>query len=381
MNTTQEKLKQNKSIETPTFEIRQKKRRRAKLSKLKRKIFKHIWLVRGFIFSICIAVMIVVMSFMIGIFNSSDEAENYKLIKNFILKPVSDLNSTNGRVNLLILGKGGENHTASDLTDTIILVSIKERTNEIQIISIPRDIWITELRTKINSVYYWGEQKRESGGTALMKSVIEDMLGIPVHYTLVVDFDGFKEIIDEIGGVDVPVSVSFVDNKYPIPGRENDDCLESEKVAIVEEFPCRYETVIFEKGLVHMDGNTALKFVRSRNADGDEGTDIARSRRQREVLAAIKDKVTSREILLSRSKIENLKQTFIDNSKIDLTIEQMAIILRIFYDSKDNVSSHVIPDDLLERPKIANEYDGLYVFIPKGGSWEDIQKWIDEIID
>src|SRR5690606_10518850 len=99
-----------------------------------------------------------------------------------------------------------------------------------------------------------------------MKTQVEKIAGVPVHYAVVVDFNAFENVIDLIGGIEVNVLTPFVDSKYPIPGKENDLCGGD------PEFTCRYETLVFEKGLTFMDGETALKFARSRNAEGDEGT-------------------------------------------------------------------------------------------------------------
>jgi len=112
----------------------------------------------------------------------------------------------------------------------------------------------------------------------LAKSVAEEIVGIPVHYAVVVDFDFFQKVIDELGGIEVDVETDFVDDRYPIKGREDDLCNGDPK------FSCRYETVEFKKGLQFMDGGAALKFVRSRNAEGDEGTDLARIARQEKVI-------------------------------------------------------------------------------------------------
>ena len=88
------------------------------------------------------------------------------------------------------------------------------------------------------------------------------------------DFSSFKEIIDALGGVKIDVANSFTDDLYPIEGREEDLC-DGDK-----EFKCRYETIHFEKGINYMDGTTALKYVRSRNGDNNENTDIAREARR-----------------------------------------------------------------------------------------------------
>ena len=104
----------------------------------------------------------------------------------------------------------------------------------------------------------------------MSKSLVEKITSLPTHYAVVIDFSSFKEIIDALGGVKIDVANSFTDDLYPIEGREEDLC-DGDK-----EFKCRYETIHFEKGINYMDGTTALKYVRSRNGDNNENTDIAR---------------------------------------------------------------------------------------------------------
>src|SRR5690606_11303223 len=121
----------------------------------------------------------------------------------------------------------------------------------------------------------------------------EFVTGEPVHYAMVMDFSGFKEVIDTLGGVEVDVEHSFTDTEYPIAGRENDLCDGD------PEYRCRYETIEFKQGRQYMDGETALKFVRSRHAEGDEGNDFARSACQQRVISAIREKVLTTGILFN----------------------------------------------------------------------------------
>ncbi|MBU0998443.1 LCP family protein, partial [Patescibacteria group bacterium] len=163
------------------------------------------------------------------------------LFSDFIFTPVSKIQSTNSRVNILILGKSGEGHVAPDLTDTIMFASISFDNPSIRLISIPRDIWIPEIRAKLNSAYYWGKEK-DSDGMFLSKNLVEGILGQPIHYVVVFDFSSFTKIIDVLDGVEVDIERSFIDEKYPIFGKENDLC-DGDRL-----FKCRYEIVTFKQG-------------------------------------------------------------------------------------------------------------------------------------
>ena len=224
------------------------------------------------------------------------------LFSDFVFTPTSKIKSTDQKINVLILGKSGAGHTAPDLTDTVIFSSVSFNNNpSIRLISVPRDIWIPEIRAKINSAYYWGKQKNNDG-MSLSKDLVEGIVGEPIHYVVVFDFSSFTKIIDVLGGVEVNVERSFIDEKYPIAGKENDLC-EGDKT-----YKCRYETITFGKGKQLMDGTTALKFVRSRNAQGDEGTDIAREQRQQEIIVAVKNTILSTKTLLNPNKMWGICQ-------------------------------------------------------------------------
>jgi LCP family protein required for cell wall assembly len=315
--------------------------------------------------------------------------EYWRLGSAFIFTPENTVNSLNNRTNILILGKAGEGHIAPDLTDTIMLASFEHKSPQsITLIALPRDIWVDDLRTKLNSVYYWGKEKQElGGGLILAKSSVEEIVGIPVHYAVVIDFSGFTKVIDAIGGIDVDVQRSFIDKKYPIPGKENDECLPAQAgdgtllPSGEPDYNCRYERLEFTKGLTHMDGATALKFSRSRQSEDEvEGTDQARSRRQQLVLNAIKDKVLTPETLASPRKVNMLFNLSQEITETDLSTQGQALLARRALQGKGKVSSVSIPEEYLLNPPISREYDNLYVFVPREESWSEITTWIQDLI-
>ncbi|KKQ53361.1 MAG: cell envelope-related transcriptional attenuator [Microgenomates group bacterium GW2011_GWC1_38_12] len=285
-------------------------KRKISFSRLKRRVLRHVWMIRGSVIFFVILVLFLALLLIKSLVIKSGADYYLGLARDFVFTPRDKIKIFDGRTNILVLGKGDVGHEAPDLTDTMILVSVDHQSHKVNLISLPRDIWITTLRTKLNSTYYWGNKKQPpaqrasglegSGGMILAKSSVEEIVGQPVHYALVLDFSGFKKIIDVLGGVEVDVERSFSDEKYPIPGREDDLCNGD------PEFKCRYETLNFVQGKQFMDGETALKFVRSRNAIGDQGTDFARQVRQQKVITAIKDKLLSKEILLSPKKLTKL---------------------------------------------------------------------------
>ena len=293
----------------------------------------------------------------------------------FVKKAESKIKSQDGRVNILILGKGGVGHAGADLTDTMMIASVSLNNRSVNLISIPRDIWIAEIRAKINSAYYWGKEKSEfGGGLSFAKKNVEVLTGLPINYALVLDFSSFRGIVDALGGVKIDVVASFTDNFYPIEGREEDTC-EGDK-----KFKCRYETVYFEKGVNNMDGTTALKFVRSRNGDNNENTDIAREARQQKVISAIKSKILSKSTLLNPFKLFKVWKVVESSIETDINFPSMIVLGREMLKVDGNIKSSVVPDEILISPPKSQRYDYQYVFVPRTGDWIELQSWIKTIL-
>ena len=344
-------------------------------TKIKRRFLSHVSLARILLILTALILTIIVLSGLFSILKKTPLGYYAQIAHAFLFTPKDKVKMTEGKTNILILGKGGEGHEAPDLTDTMFLASIDHKSTDVKLLSIPRDIWIKPLRIKLNSAYYWGNQKAEKGGLVLAKSTVEEIIGIQVHYAVVLDFILFKDLIDEVGGIQVDVERSFVDTKYPIAGKENDDCGGSDK-----HFLCRYETVEFKEGLQWMTADTALKFVRSRNAQGDEGTDFARAKRQQRIIIATKNKIVSREVLFSPSKLVNLKKLLETRIETDMDALASAVIARKFFDARNSLVTVNIPEDFLKVAPTSEDYDNLYVFIPASGDWSQIQSWAKETL-
>ncbi len=267
------------------------------------------------------------------------------------------------------MGIGGKDHAGGDLTDTMILVSIGLAKPSITTISIPRDLWIPSIRAKINSAYHYG-------GADLAKLSTEQVLGIPIQYTVILDFSGFKDIVDALGGITVTVETTFTDNLYPIAGQENDLC-DGDKL-----FKCRYESVTFNAGTQIMSGDTALKFVRSRHAVGDEGTDTAREARQQKVISAIENRFLDPKVFLNPKKDLSIWKVVMNSLETDVDNEAGAVIARKVFNARKSVTKYLIPSDLLVNPPTTYKYDKQYVFVPTAGNgrWEEINKWVKGLL-
>lgn len=309
----------------------------------------------------------------------------------------SGLKSDNNRINILLLGVGGQGHDGPYLSDSMILASIDKNGKDVALINIPRDIWVADINAKINAAYAIGFEKHHDG-IGYARNTVSKLFGIPVHYVFRMDFSSFEKAIDQIGGLDIDVDNGFTDNFYPIEGKENDTCgieiinkndgvyfkdATGSAELITEEnnpFTCRYETLRFKKGLAHMDGKTALKFVRSRHGDNGENSDFARSARQEKVISAFKQKIFSTETLLNPKKIIDVATIFGQSIDTDIKTENTPLFLKLAQKAKGaNVRRIVLdvgrPESLLEEGK-PEDHDGQFVLVPKNNAWQDFAEYI-----
>ncbi|MFA6080892.1 MAG: LCP family protein [Patescibacteria group bacterium] len=289
------------------------------------------------------------------------------------LLSLDGLKSYNNRVNVLFLGIAGADREGPNLSDSIVVLSYDLKTNHLVTISIPRDIWSDALQDKINSAYAYGEAKKKGAGFILAKAEIQAIIGQPIHYGAAINFDQFEELIDFLGGVEVNVENSFTDIKFPIAGKENDLCNDD------PEYKCRYKTVSFTKGVTLMDGQTALNFVRSRNAIGSEGNDFAREKRQQKIIEAIKNKLIA---FVKKNNITQYKKLYDLADKLvkrDINNQQLAIIFKnIVFKRNFKQEKIILSEDFFVNPETdLNRYDYRWVLIPVNDDIGIVRKYID----
>lgn len=172
------------------------------------------------------------------------------------------------RVNLLFLGTPGEGNSAPNLTDSIIIINSTPKGENPIGVSIPRDLFVKtpdqEYYTKINALY-------DNYGIEAIKNKIKEITDLDIDYFIVLDLQGVKKIIDQFDGIDVIVEEDIYDPQFP--GLDNS-----------------YTTFQLSKGPQHLDGETALKYIRTRH---QAGGDFARIKRQQQVINALKEKILS----------------------------------------------------------------------------------------
>ena len=280
----------------------------------------------------------------------------------------------NDRVNILLIGMGGKNHDGGYLADTIMLVSIKPSTNQIAMISIPRDMTVPVEDgswRKINSVNATAEAKEAGSGGAAMTKALSNLLGTPISYYVRADFQGFENIIDEIGGVNVNVAGTLDDYAYPILGQEDNP-----------DYYARYQHLHVDAGMQKMDGSLALKFARSRHGVGSEGSDFARARRQQLILEAVKEKLLSRSTLLNPSKIINIMGQLKEHVDTNISVSDMLALWNNYKNiDHANLINKVIDNAagglLVDQTGI----DGAYLLVPRSGNYDEIKSFTQNIFN
>ena len=365
-------------------------------------------------FGIIIGILIFISLFLTAK-SSSDSVVNY-IFSN-------GLKSNNGLVNILLLGTAGGGHDGPNLTDTIMVASYNLQTNKLYLISVPRDLWLPDFKSKVNGVYQIG--LNQGNGLNFTETIIGNVVGLPLRYGLRVNFQGFIDVIDAIDGVDVMVANTFDDYNYPVTGKEDDLCgykeeerdfsdEEAKKLNIpvgkmkvfispdgqiatdsaredfgAKYFTCRYEHIHFEQGIIHMNGETALKFVRSRHGTNGEASDFSRSKRQEELIQAVRSKILSLDTLVNPQKMSDLIQALGKSIDTDIRIKDAVEMYKL--SKKLTTTESLVLDDspktnlpnnrtsLLYHPSAAN-YGGAYVLISQDDDFSIITGYIRKLV-
>lgn len=276
-----------------------------------------------------------------------------------------------GRVNILISGRGGEGHDGADLTDTLILASIDPIHKEVGLVSVPRDLWVENEvggANKINQQYIDAknryiysngdsdESAAEQAGIDALNSTIADVLGVPVHYYIMIDFKSFEKAIDTVGGITIDVKDPVAEQMYfdGVPYYLN-----------------------VQPGLQEFDGFRALAYSRCRHCDAR--SDFGRSDRQREVIIAMQKKVLSLGTFSNPFKVIELLNDFEGGVRTDISglseVKRMTEIMQEVPDSnilsltltdpvEPLITSASIPGTSAQMPRLGLfQYDEIHSFV------------------
>ncbi|MEY2986349.1 MAG: hypothetical protein RJB24_578 [Candidatus Parcubacteria bacterium] len=302
----------------------------------------------------------------------SQNSQNIPIIQN--LNPVKQDKVVNkpDEETILLLGKGGEKHDGGDLTDTIMIAQILNPERQINLISLPRDFLVFDEKgyySKINSVYInnINQGKTEAEAIKALQDKITEITGISFDYYAEVDFAGFVKVVDKVGGVEVDVTEAIDDPYYPGPNYS-------------------YQRFTLAAGLQTLDGETALKYARTRYTS--VGGDLDRSRRQQQILGNLKDRVFSLNPILDAPKIVSLLGIARETIKTDLSLTDMKSLYDTYQDSKDYTMKSLVLGNNLLTGNIKEGYRQFgsargYILEPRIGekNYLEIQEEIANIFD
>jgi LCP family protein required for cell wall assembly len=239
-------------------------------------------------------------------------------------------------VNFLLIGS--DRRANSFRTDTLIIASVRRQDRLVTLISIPRDLFVYVpgwTMQRVNTAYQQGELTGyPGGGPGLLKDTIRYNLGLRIDHTALVEFDGFLEIVDTLGGIDIPLACPYTDWHIKNPKKPIED-------------PDNWKLLTIGPGLVHMDGDLALWYARSRL----RSSDFDRGRRQQEVLRAIYARGMQLNVI---PHIPELYSELSDAVETDLSLEDLlelaplapalgAARVRSFYINRSYVTSWRTP--------------------------------------
>lgn len=277
----------------------------------------------------------------------------------------SELNGEgDGRVNILLIGKGGEGHEAGDLTDTLLVASIDPFGKTAAILSIPRDLYVKVpgyYSMKINAAYETGKDDAkgdEKAGVNLLEKTIEEHLGIPIHYYGMVDFTAFKQAADAVGGIDINIQGS------------DPNCLNGGIYDPIFDWQYGKNALRLYGGQQHLNGTQTLLLSRARNSHGGCGmprSDFDRNMNQRKILVALKDKIFSLDTFSNPLKVVQLMDAAGDHVRTNIRTTEIARLYQLGKDiPSDQIQSLSLVDG--DKPLVQGAMiNGASVVVPIAG--------------
>lgn len=322
------------------------------------------WVVRGLLVALVLAIVLVGL----GLHRASDFGSAISAQAPFSVR----LGFLSERTNLVVLGYGGAGHDGAYLTDSLLVISLNASNGATTLISVPRDLWVqvppgSGSYAKINTAYQDGFYNGFSGlpagrdaGGAEAANKVSDVLGIPVNYYLTIDFTGFRDLVNALGGVDINVPVAFT-AQYP---RNDDPAIDP-----------GWKIIHFNTGMQHMNGEQAIEYARARYVlnPASEGTDFARSVRQQILLKAILDRAKQPGEWPKLLDAANALQRAIYTNLSLLELTQFSEKLDLTHAARVGLTNQNVLVD-------AQSSDGQDILLPANGDWGAIQQYIAQQI-
>lgn len=333
---------------------------------------------------ILIVALFLVVSFFAYVLSSSSKIfegglTGVSLIKSLYSGETLD-GEEDGRINILLLGVGGSGHAGGMLADSIMVASIRPEQKDIAMISIPRDLLVSipgYADTKINASSSYGYSDyikkcqrpssstcRDEGvvaGAKLAVKTVEKTLDLPIHYYILIDFQGFEDIIDSFGGIEINNEYRLYDPEYPCDDDESKSC-----------------GFTLKAGKMKVDGATALKYARCRK--GNCGNDFGRAARQQEIIMALKDKATDLKIWANPKKFTDITSKLGSSIKTNFSPTEVRPALELFGSiDRSKIINKVLTSEA--DGELKSYSNGGYFLIPKSGNFKEIQKMVANIFN
>lgn len=272
-----------------------------------------------------------------------------------------------GRINILLLGRANTHKAGKDLTDTIMILSVNTVDYTMSFFSLPRDLLVmtgSDTMIKINALYQSG--LHNNVGADYIIDAVTEVTGQKIHYYIVMDFDGFVSIIDTLGGIHIDVPQHIKDERYPGPGYS-------------------YETFEVFPGLQKFDGETALKYARTRH---DPEGDFGRAKRQQYVMQAAKNKAFSLGTIVNPIKITDILTTLGDHIHTDIAPNEIEPFIALTKKvDTHNITNVVIdawkPGSLLIGARHYSSTGGISGLVPRIGTtnYKEIREHANNIFN
>lgn len=264
----------------------------------------------------------------------------------------------------LILGTDEVDGSGRDaiLTDTIMVATYRPQQGSVHLLSIPRDIYLVEYGEKINLLYQVALEQNPRAPTLFVREAVSTMLGQPIDGVVVVRLRDVEQLVDVVGGVTVDVPRTFEDFQYPRSGVD---------VSVETDPAVLFETLKFEQGPLQLDGELAIKYMRTRKSlDPIEGTDDARNRRQQQVIAAVAHKLQDPHVIGNPAVLGRLYRIYAESYAVNVSAYTLGMLIRAMGDSRqvpEITSVHLTVTDL----PVAPSDETLFVHPPdsKYGQW------------
>ncbi len=288
----------------------------------------------------------------------------------------------NGRSNIVIFGTSEDDpygHDGANLTDSIMLVSVDQKTKQVAMSSVPRDLWVDYDTAcefgnagKINVVYVCGaktsdpQEHSEEGSQVLLKKVGE-FYGLDMHYYIHVNYTALKQAVDAVGGVDIVIESSdprgILDRNF--------------------DWECNYKCYLvkYPNGPAHLNGKYALMLARARNDAGGYGLaggNFDREKNQQKILIALKDKAASAGTLANPIATTKLIDSIGGNVRTNFVSGEVKTLISLASEIKESQIDRIDLNSDITSLLTTGSYSGQSIVRPIAGltDYSEIQAFM-----